>query len=353
MSISTKDLDLHRKLSLITIGAVYLLILVGGIVRSSGAGMGCPDWPKCFGSWIPPTSASQLPENYKEIYSEKRHQKNVRFAWYLEVLGMDETAEKLLNDPAVREEADFIPAKTWIEYMNRLTGVVIGFLIMATFLYSLKFRKEKPLVFWLSFLAFAGVVFQGWIGSIVVSTNLLPGMISFHMLLALVIVMLLIGAYYYAAPVVQMNNTRSTTGLQWLLLACALIFLVQMVVGIRVRESVDAGLSSGVSRTEVLEWTGGAFLFHRSFSWLLLIGHLAMVALLWKADAALYLRKFAGIIAALVVVEVITGAAMGYLAIPAFIQPLHLLVASLIFGFQVYLFLLIKGRKESIEYGFE
>ena len=41
----------------------------------TGSGMGCPDWPKCFGSWIPPTNISELPINYKEIYSNRGYDK--------------------------------------------------------------------------------------------------------------------------------------------------------------------------------------------------------------------------------------------------------------------------------------
>src|SRR5688572_22855558 len=115
-----------RRLTISTLVAVYLLILVGGIVRSTGSGMGCPDWPKCFGNWVPPTSVSELPVDYKDTYAAYRDKKNKRFAKYLAGFGMKETAEKLLNDPGVLKEADFNPTKTWIEYVNRVIGVIIG-----------------------------------------------------------------------------------------------------------------------------------------------------------------------------------------------------------------------------------
>ena len=61
-----------KRLSFTTLIAVYFLILVGGVVRSTGSGMGCPDWPKCFGTWVPPTSVDQLPDNYEKEYLDNR-----------------------------------------------------------------------------------------------------------------------------------------------------------------------------------------------------------------------------------------------------------------------------------------
>ncbi len=353
MGQNTNRLARQRKLSIITIIAVYLLILVGGIVRSSGSGMGCPDWPKCFGNWVPPTSAEQLPANYKEIYSQKRHQKNLRFANYLDALGMEDTSGKIRNDPAILEEADFNPVKTWIEYVNRLVGVTIGFLILLTFVHSFKLRNERPIIFWLSLLAFVGVVFQGWIGSIVVSTNLLPGMISFHMLLALLIVVFLI-AIYFKSSIGEGAELQfdGRSGLKWLLAGCIAVYLIQMVVGINIREVVDSGLAAGVARGDVLTFAGSTFLFHRSFSWLLLLGHLLILYFLWSKNTPVHLTRLAGVLTVLVLAEIVSGAAMGFFAIPAVIQPVHLLIASLIFGIQVYLLLLI-SRKRNLNFSFE
>src|SRR5687767_13440219 len=140
------------KLSLSTLVAVYILILVGGVVRSTGSGMGCPDWPKCFGNWVPPTSVNQLPKNYQQVYADHRDKKNKRFARYLQFVGLDRTANRLLEDKTILHEAPFNPVKTWIEYGNRIIGVIIGFLIFAVFIASLKFRNSDPAITIIAFI---------------------------------------------------------------------------------------------------------------------------------------------------------------------------------------------------------
>ena len=43
-----------QKLTIATTASTVLLVAVGGLVRATGSGFGCPHWPTCFGKWIPP-----------------------------------------------------------------------------------------------------------------------------------------------------------------------------------------------------------------------------------------------------------------------------------------------------------
>lgn len=344
MKAGTKE-RLFRRFSAVTIIAVYLLIAVGGIVRTTGSGMGCPDWPKCFGSWVPPTDVTQLPSDYKDVYVQQRVEKNKKFSKYLTALGFDELAYQVENDPQILVEEDFNAAKTWTEYINRLIGAVIGILIFGTAVLSIRYWKEDRPITVLSFVAFVLVGFQGWIGSIVVSTNLLEWMITIHMLLALLIVCLLIYVYYRSKPDKSNYSSSRLSKLKWVTLVTLMLTLVQIVLGTQVREAIDV-LSTSLARTQWIENLGSTFLIHRSYSILLLALHIYLVYKLIKEGIRRNeLVKPTRWLLAIVVIEIVSGAAMSYLGVPAFIQPIHLLLGSVIIGVQFYLWLLLRNKE--------
>jgi cytochrome c oxidase assembly protein subunit 15 len=328
------------RLVISTLVAVYLLILVGGIVRSTGSGMGCPDWPKCFGTWVPPTSVSELPENYKEIYAKYREKKNIRFAKYLNAFGMENTAEQILQDKSILLEADFNPVKTLIEYLNRVLGVIIGFLIFAVFLFSLRFRKTEPRLTIIAFAALILVGFQGWIGSFVVSTNLTPWTITVHMFLALLIVALLI---YLVMKSNEESITLDSPFAFWWLASCIAVLLVQILLGTQVREAIDQ-VATILPREGWIANIEADFIIHRSFSWIILLLHVGLIVKLRKTQGS---KAFPLILILLILGTILTGMGMAYFAVPPFLQPVHLLLATVTFGVQ-FLFLLKLNQKRKV-----
>jgi len=305
-------LNFYQKTAITTVIATVVLIFVGGLVRAAGAGLGCPDWPQCFGMWIPPTTVAELPSQY--------------------------------------DASLFNPLHTWLEYINRLIGVLIGFLITLTFAASFKYRKSDRVITYFSALAFVMVLFQGWLGGQVVRSGLSAGMITIHMIIA----MALLATLFYAT--FRSLRSRITLSLnpslkKHLLIvsgALLLITLVQMIMGTQVRESVDIAKNvMELPRSQWIDSLGGLYSVHRSFSWLLvaLAGYLVYQSR--AKHVSKRLNKLSVFIAILIVSQMFIGIGMERLGMMGVFQVLHLVgVAILICAELLYLFIIWFSNKQ-------
>lgn len=331
-----------------TIITLFLVILAGGVVRSTGSGMGCPDWPKCFNKIIPPTDVSQLPEGYEQMYLEGRAKKNIRFANIVEFFGFSESAEVIRHDKSILEHEEFNPAKTWTEYVNRLVGVIVGFALLFTAIFSFTYIKSKPSIFIWSVINVFVVVLQAWLGSIVVSTNLMPWIITVHMLLALLIVAISIYTFYSATTARNgsiLVNYQST-GLKVLAIFSLVVTVVQVVFGTEVRETIDQLNGQGVERAKWVDLLGSHFEIHTVLAYLTLVITVIFFLLVKNRFSKHSLQaRFSWILLILVLIQMLSGIVLARFEVPPFAQTTHLVVASLFFGTQYYLMLLMTKLK--------
>jgi cytochrome c oxidase assembly protein subunit 15 len=312
-------LNLYQKTALSTIAATLFLIMVGGIVRAAGAGLGCPDWPKCYGLWIPPMHVSDLPSGF---------------------------------------DADSFNAfKTWTEYVNRLIGVLVGFFIAANFLTSLRYRRSKPTVTISSLLALILVLFQAWLGGQVVRSGLASGMITLHMLLAMIIVGVLLYASFKSKEdfvELQMSQKSKHRFLQ-LGIGIGVLSIIQMVLGTQVRESIDV-VKIGMGLTDRSLWIeqlGIIYKIHRSFSWLLLITIALLSYRVYRFSKNETGRSYSGTkgfillgyaIPIGVISQVLIGIGLQWLDMPGVLQVLHLLGVALLLSV-IFIFVLILSQR--------
>jgi cytochrome c oxidase assembly protein subunit 15 len=325
----------YAQLVRITLVLLYLVILAGSIVRMSGSGMGCPDWPKCFGKWVPPTSVDQLPSNYKEEYAKKREIKVVRFAKLLSAVGFDSQAQKLLTDKAIYKEEDFNAAKTWTEYINRLIGALAGLFVLLGTIFALKFYRNNSNWFWISLLNLILILITAWFGAVVVATNLMPWIITVHMMLAVALVMSQINLLTKVVrPRFKVNVSRA---FKFMLFVTIILTLAQIVLGTQVRQQIDAIASNTGEeyRAYWINFTDVKFLIHRSGSIALLLITLLLMFLNFRGRYAISLLNLVFIA---MLAEVILGVILNYLGMPKFAQPFHLLIGTLIIGLQYYIY---------------
>jgi len=334
-----KQFTIASKASLVL---VLLVILAGSLVRMTGSGMGCPDWPKCFGYFIPPTDVSQIEwksnTNFKKgviIKFEERlifAKEDFKSGNYIDLNNW--------NDYTKHDYSDFDPVKTWIEFLNRLVGVVAGLATLSMFFLSITLWRKKKTIFFISLAIVLGMGFQAWLGKLVVDSNLAPYKITTHMLMALVIVSLLIYSIFLVRGNIY-NIVVQNNSLKILIVFSVIISLIQITIGTQVREFVDIQYESfGPEKKEMwLTNPNFYFYFHRSFSLLIFLVNLILFYLAYKK------KMYLGIIEKIMFIiflEIIVGIAMYYGDFPLLSQPIHLILATLLFSYQFYWMLHIR-----------
>jgi cytochrome c oxidase assembly protein subunit 15 len=330
-----------QKTNLIAIVFIFVVILAGGIVRSTGSGMGCPDWPKCFGQYVPPTSVSQLPKDYKQKYVAERVEKNQRFAKTLDVFGFGDLARRIREDKSILIPEEFNAANTWTEFINRLLGEILGLLLLLTAIFSFSYRRENKLMPFLSIVNLILVGFQAWLGSIVVSTNLVAWIVTVHMVLALGILALSIITYHLAKT--HGRHKLNISPITHLITFFALIIsILQIVFGTEVREKIDAVAShlQGGYREDWISNAGAIFYQHRDIAILVLLINVLLFALIRNGFSRHSLQQqVMSFTFLMIMLQIVTGILLSYWSLPPAAQALHILLASLVFGGQFYLML--------------
>ena len=315
---------------------VYLVIVAGALVRMTGSGMGCPDWPKCFGYYIPPTEEKELLYTIGKEYSKgqviiKNEALLVAKDHFVAPTNFESTHwEKYTK----HDYAIFNPFHTWVEYLNRLVGALAGIACIIALFFSFGYWKENKKLFSYSLLICFLMGFQAWLGKTVVDSVLNPYKITTHMLAAL-----LIGAVqlYVIYSVQDTKRTKIVdTEFKWVLFVALGLTILQIIFGTQVRESVDTIVEAGLPKEVWLQNPKGGFYTHRSFSILIVC---ANAFLFWRnRKLDLGFTKMNGVIA-LLCVEILSGIVMYYFNFPFGTQTIHVVIATILFGLQLYLIL--------------
>jgi len=328
----------YRKVAKISLILVYLVIVAGAVVRMTGSGMGCPDWPKCFGYYIPPTEKATLLWMPNKTF-EKGQVIIVDEALY--TAKSDFTTNKDF-EPAnwaaytKHEYAKFNVWHTWIEYLNRLLGALAGLATLVLFIFSLSYWKSKKNITILSLLVVLGMGFQAWLGATVVYSVLAPVRITLHMLMALIIVALLI--YLIYASSTKKIEALVPKKIRLLLTGALALTLIQIILGTQVRQFVDEQIDvvGELAKDAWLAKPPLKFYIHRSLSIAVLLLNGLLFLNIKKGSLPLLKINWVMLI---LLLEIITGILMYYFDFPFTTQPLHLVLASLLFGMQFYLLL--------------
>jgi len=305
-----------NRLAWFALASVIILVFAGAIVRVTGSGLGCPDWPTCWGRLIPPTDASQI--DIEKLDLEK-------FKTYAARKGIDPDT---ITRATVLDSFD--PLRTWIEFVNRLATLPLGMATVLLALFSFTAKKHKAWIIGLSWFSLLDVVANAVMGAIVVRSGLQPGIITLHMALAFLLIAVLVAIIWLSRP--ETIQPEISLQLRRKLQIVSLVFFACLfgegLMGSQLREQTDelalmAETDQGIERGRWQEEIGATVIYkiHRSFSWSLLLtsGLLFFWATRIKGRQVVEPK----LILAMVIAMMLLGVVLGHVGIHPVVQVLH------------------------------
>ena len=310
------------------------LIFIGALVRATESGLGCPDWPFCYGCWVPPRSAEQI--DFNKLNLEKFKAKAAQHGRDPNTI----TPETL--------KAEYNPVATWIEYTNRLSSIPVSLSVLAMLFASFgQIQGERRNVRLAAWAALVLLLVNAWLGKRVVLSGLDPVSITLHMAAAILMQCVIVYAVW-AATDKPWRLDLSLDKPRMLGITLFVLVIAEGIMGSQVRQLTDhlAALHYGHSRSEWVHELEQSivYLTHRSFSWLLLFTSVAFARAIKKARGSLiWLEK--GIVW-LIFAQMLLGVVLSQIGIIRAAQILHIGLSSLLVS-GLFLFLLASSRKKA------
>jgi cytochrome c oxidase assembly protein subunit 15 len=328
-----------KKLVRVSLIMVYLVVIAGSVVRMTGSGMGCPDWPKCFGYLIPPTEHSQLEWKPEHEYFKGQI---IIVDEALVVANRDFKSTAIYNTEnwaayTKHDYAIFNPFHTWTEYINRLIGALTGIPVLLLFLLSFTLIRRSWAYPLLGIATLFMLGFEAWLGKVVVDGNLIPNQITIHMLGAMILVVLLV-TYLARLKNIDSSKVEVSKWLSRLLLLTGVLLFFQIILGTQVREEVDAiaKITGEAGRSGWIDQLPVIFKIHRSYAISLVV---LALAIFWMNRKLIQSILEVDLFVVLVLLEAVSGIILTYAGMPKAMQPMHLLFSLVSFGLVFYVIL--------------
>ncbi|MFL5749647.1 MAG: COX15/CtaA family protein, partial [Chloroflexota bacterium] len=275
-----------QKLAATSVALTLLLVTIGVVVRATGSGMGCPDWPLCHGQIIPP-----------------------------------------LDDP-----------KAWIEWVHRTIAAVIGFVVLGLAFVAFRDHRDRPTLLWTSIGAVGLVVFQAWLGKETVRLNNSGESVTAHLAAAMalvgLLVFILVRSFYPARIGGRGASQRFTlvAALGAVTVFALLLFGSQVTATSQWYVFPDWPLMNGSLLPAVTDVTA-AHILHRWVAAVVgvIVAGLAVVAWRTQRDHPTLVRLAVGS-AVLFAIQVLVGGAQVLTDLAEWTQTLHLALGAVIWA---------------------